>query len=152
MAQRQPLQPSPKLQQLAKEFQQIATMAGFLNSAFDPPQLRLMFTLYARLTVADEAEGLELLPKLRTWCEKLSLDLREGSSSAILPPQINYAAPQPLPNGESWFLVATLNFNSKVTDNSYQRVRTAVTAAYQAAAALREGGAAGLRAAADLTA
>ena len=36
-------QPSAKLQTLLKEFQQIATMAGFLNHGFDLPQLRLQF-------------------------------------------------------------------------------------------------------------
>jgi hypothetical protein len=37
-------------------------------------------------------------------------------------------------------VVANVSFNSKVTENSYQRVRTAVLGAYQAAAALREKG------------
>ncbi|MBP1626484.1 MAG: hypothetical protein H6Q00_959 [Holophagaceae bacterium] len=133
-------QPSPKLQQIAKDFQQIATMAGFLNSAFDAPQLRLLFTLYARLTVKDEAEGQAVLPRLQAWCEQQCVNLREGSSSAILPPQVSYAPPQLLPNGESWYVVATMTFNSKVTENSYQRVRAAVLSAYQAAAALREKG------------
>jgi len=135
-----PTGPSPKLQQIAKDFQQIATMAGYLNCAFDPPQLRLLFTLYARITVRDEAEGLAVLPGLQAWCEQQSVNLREGSSSAILPPQITCAAPQLLPNGESWYVVATMTFNSKVTENSYQRVRTAALAAYQAAAVLREKG------------
>ena len=57
---RGPAQPSAKLQSILKDFQQIASMAGFLNHAFDLPQLRLFFTLYARLTVADEAAGLAL--------------------------------------------------------------------------------------------
>ncbi|WP_005036241.1 hypothetical protein [Holophaga foetida] len=133
-------QPSPKLQQIAKDFQQIATMAGFLNSAFDAPQLRLLFTLYARVTVRDEVEGQAILPQLQTWCDRLSVNLREASSSAVLPPQVNYAPPQLLPNGEAWYVVATMTFNTKVTENSYQRVRSAVLAAYQAAAALREKG------------
>ena len=133
-------QASPKLQQIAKDFQQIASMAGFLNTAFDPPQLRLLFTLYGRITLKDEQEGLDLMPRLQAWCEKLALGLREGSSSAILPPQITYAAPQPMPNGETWCVIATMTFNTKVTENSYQRVRAAVLSAYQAAAALREKG------------
>jgi len=58
MALRTPPQPSPRLQALQREFQQIAGMAGFLNSAFDLPQLRLLFTLYGRVMVKDEAEGL----------------------------------------------------------------------------------------------
>lgn len=144
MALRTPPLPSPRLLALQREFQQIAGMSGFLNSAFDLPQLRLMFTLYGRLMVADEAEGLTLVPRLQAWADRLSVDLREGSSSAILPPQVVLAPPQPLPSGEGWFLVATLSFNTKVTENSYQRVRTAVQAAYQAAVALREGGTAAL--------
>lgn len=133
-------QPSPKLQQIAKDFQQIASMAGYLNSAFDAPQLRLLFTLYGRVNVRDEAEGHAILPRLQEWCEKLAVSLKENSSSAVLPPQITYAPPQPLPSGESWYVVATMAFNTKVTENSYQRVRAAILAAYQAAAALREKG------------
>ncbi len=144
MAAKAPSTPSPKLLALQKDFQQIASMAGFLNSAFDLPQLRLLFTLYGRVLVTDAEEGNALLPKLQAWCDRLAVDLREQSSSAILPPQINLAAPQPLPSGEGWYIVATVSFNTKVTENGYQRVRTAVLAAYQAASALREGGAAGL--------
>jgi hypothetical protein len=48
--------------------------------------------------------------------------------------------PQPLPNGEGYFVVASLTFNTKVTDNSYQRVRSAVLSAYQAAVVLRDKG------------
>lgn len=142
--QRGPAQPSPKLLQIRQDFQQIATMAGFLNSAFDLPQLRLFFTLYGRVAVADEAEGHAILPRLQAWCDRLGTQLREDSSSAILPPQVQLAAPQPLPSGEGWVVVATLSFASKVTENSYQRVRTAALAAYQQAAALREAGVAGL--------
>lgn len=142
--QRGPAQPSPKLQQIRQDFQQIATMAGFLNSAFDLPQLRLFFTLYGRVAVADEAEGHAIQPRLQAWCDRLGNQLREDSSSAILPPQVQLAAPQPLPSGEGWVVVATLSFASKVTENSYQRVRTAALAAYQQAAALRETGVAGL--------
>lgn len=136
--------PSQKLQQILKDFQQIATMAGYINSSFDVPQLRLFFTLYARVHVKDEAEGLAYTPKLQAWCENLGLQLREGSSSAILPPQIQIATPQPLPSGEGWFLVGTMNFGSKVTENSYLRVRTAILAAYQSAVELREKGVAAL--------
>lgn len=138
-----PPAPSPavlKLQALQKDFQQIASMAGFLNSALDGPQLRLFFTLFGRMTLKDAAEGEAIAPRLQQWCDQLSLRLREDSSSAILPPQIQISAPQLLPNGESWYMVATVSFTSKVTENSYQRVRTAVLAAYQAAAALREKG------------
>ena len=136
--------PSPKLQQIQKDFQQIATMAGYINSSFDPPQLRLLFTLYARIHVKDEAEGLAVTPKLRAWCDRVGGQLREDSSSAILPPQTLIGAPQALPGGEGWFLVGTMSFPTKVTENSYLRVRTAVLAAYQAAVALREKGVAGL--------
>lgn len=129
-----------KLQSLQKDFQQIASMAGFLNASLDGPQLRLFFTLYGRLTVKDAAEGEAITPRLQAWCDQISTKLREDSSSAILPPQIQMSAPQPLPNGESWYVVATVAFSTKVTENSYLRVRTAVLAAYQAAAALREKG------------
>lgn len=120
-------------------------MAGFLNSAFDLPQLRLFFTLYARVTVVDGAEGQAVVPKLQAWCERLSQDLREGSSSAILPPQVAVAQPQPLPSGEGWYVVGTVTFTTKVMETSYHRVRTAVQAAYQAALALREQGVAAFR-------
>jgi hypothetical protein len=115
-------------------------MAGFLNSAVDLPQLRLFFTLYGRILVPSEAAGLAATPRLQAWAERLGTRLREDSSSAIMPPQINLAQPQPLPNGEGCFLVATLTFSTKVTENSYQRVRSAVLAAYQAAVALRDKG------------
>ena len=131
--------PSQKLQSLLKEFQQIASMAGYLNHSFDPPQLRLFFTLYGRLIVASPEEGLGLTARLQAWSEALALRLREGSSSAILPPQIQVSAPQTLPDG-GFYLVATLTFNSKVTETSYLRVRTAVLAAYQCAVALRDKG------------
>lgn len=136
--------PSPKLVGIQKDFQQIASMAGFLNSAFDLPQLRLLFTLYGRVTVSSQEEGQALLPQLQAWCDRLALYLREQSSSAILPPQVSLAAPQPAPGGAGWYVVATLSFNTKVTENSYLRVRTAVLSAYQAAVALREGGTAAL--------
>jgi len=113
-------------------------MAGFLNSALDYPQLRLFFTLYGRILVPDEAAGLAATPRLQAWAERIGARLREDSSSAILPPQGSLAAPQPLPNGEGHFLVATLAFTTKVTENSYQRVRSAVLTAYQAAVALRD--------------
>ena len=139
MATRQPLQPSPKLLALQKDFQQIASMAGFLNSSIDAPQMRLFFTLYGRVTAESEEAAAKLLEPLQAWSEKISLDLREGSSSAILPPKIQISAPQQLPAG-GWYVVSTMNFNSKVTDTSYLRVRTAVLLAYQRAIALREGG------------
>ena len=140
MATRQPLQPSPKLLALQRDFQQISTMAGYLNASMDPPQLRLFFTLYGRITVKDATEGLAITPRLQAWCDAICLNLREDSSSAIMPPQVQISAPQLLPNGESWYLVATITFGTKVTESSYQRVRNAVLAAYQAAAHLREKG------------
>lgn len=138
-----PPKPAPslvKLQALQKDFQQIASMAGFLNSSIDYPQLRLFFTLYGRITMASAEEGEVLAPKLQAWCDQICNALREDSSSAILPPQVQLSAPQLLPSGESWYMVANVSFSTKVTDNSHQRVRTAVLAAYQAAAALREKG------------
>lgn len=139
MATRQPLQPSPKLLALQKDFQQIASMAGFLNSSIDAPQMRLFFTLYGRVTAETEEAAAQLVEPLQAWSDKISLDLREGSSSAILPPKIQISAPQQLPAG-GWYVVSTLNFTSKVTDTSYLRVRTAVLLAFQRAIALREGG------------
>ena len=139
MAARQPPQASPKLLALQKDFQQIASMAGFLNSSIDPPQMRLFFTLYGRITAESEEAAAALMAPLQEWSEKIALDLRESSSSAILPPKIQLSAPQTLPSG-GWYLVSTMNFNTKVTDTSYLRVRTAVLIAYQRAIALREGG------------
>jgi hypothetical protein len=135
-----PLPTPPKLLALQRDFQQIASMSGFLNSALDLPQLRLFFTLYGRILVPDEAAGLAAIPRLQAWADRLGTSLRESSSSAIMPPQVAMAQPQPLPNGEGHFLVATITFNTKVTENSYQRVRSAVLAAYQSAVALRDKG------------
>jgi len=132
--------PSTKLLAIQKDFQQLASLAGFLNSAVDLPQLRLFFTLYGRILVADEAEGLAATPRLQAWAERLGIRLREDSSAAIMTPQIAIGQPQLLPNGHGHYVVATLTFNTKVTDNGYQRVRSAVLAAYQAAVALREKG------------
>ena len=140
MAQRPVPTTSVKLQALQRDFMQIASMAGFLNSAVDFPQLRLFFTLYGRILVASVADGLAATPRLQAWAERLGTRLREDSSSAIMQPQINLAQPQALPNGEGFFLVATLTFNTKVTENSYQRVRSTVLSAYQAAVALRDKG------------
>ncbi len=139
-AARGPSAPTPKLLALQRDFQQIASMAGFLNSSFDMPQLRLFFTLFGRVTVKDEAEGLALTPRLQAWCDRVANQLREDSSSSIMPPQVQVSAPQALPNGESWYVVGNLSFNTKVTETSYQRIRTAVLAAYQAASVLRETG------------
>ena len=135
---RQPLQPSPKLLALQRDFQQISAMAGYLNSSVDYPQLRLFFTLFGRVLVESPEAGQAGLPRLQAWAERIGTALREDSSSAIMPPQIVIAQPQALPNGEGYFLVATLSFNTKVTENSYQRVRAAVLAAFQAAVALRD--------------
>ena len=91
------------------------------------------------MTAESEESAAQLVDPLQVWSEKISLDLREGSSSAILPPKIQISAPQQLPAG-GWYVVSTLSFASKVTDTSYLRVRTAVLLAYQRAIALREGG------------
>ena len=131
--------PSPKLQALLKDFQQIASMSGYLNHAFDPPQLRLFFTLYGRVMVAAPEEGLALTPQLQAWCEGLSNRLREGSSGTIMQPQVQVSAPQVMPDGRD-YLVATVTFNTKVTESSYLRIRTAILAAYQEAVKMREVG------------
>ena len=135
-----PLPPSPKLLALQRDFQQISAMAGYVNTSLDPPQLRLFFTMYARITVKDAAEGLAVTPRLQAWCDAICVNLREDSSSAIMPPLVQVSAPQLLPNGESWYVVATITFGTKVTENSYQRVRNAVLNAYQRGAVLREKG------------
>lgn len=139
MAKREPLQPSPKLQSLLREFQQIATMAGFLNHGFDPPQLRLQFTLYGRVRATTEAEGLAIMPRLQRWSEQLGEKMREESSAAILPPQIMASPPQVFPAG-GFVVVSTLTFTTKVTDQSYFKVKTALLAAYQEAVRLKEEG------------
>ena len=139
MAVRVSPQPSAKLQALLKEFQQIATMAGFLNHGFDLPQLRLQFTLYGRLRTADEAEALARTPALQAWAERLGERLREESSGGVLPPQIQVAPPQPFPGG-GFVVVATLGFATKVTETGYFKIKTAVLAAYQEAVRLRETG------------
>jgi hypothetical protein len=134
-----PVQPSPKLQALLKDFQQIASMSGYLNHSFDPPQLRLFFTLYGRVMVDTPELGLEAAPKLQAWSEALAKQLREDSSSTIMTPQVQVGTPQAMQDGRL-FLVSTLTFGTKVTEASYLRIRTAVLAAYQAAAALRDRG------------
>jgi hypothetical protein len=139
MAKREALQASPKLQALLREFQQIATMAGFLNHSIDPPQLRMQFTLYGRIRVETEEEGVVKSPRLQTWAEQLGEKLREESSSAVLPPQIMLSPPQVFPGG-GFVLVATLTFTTKVTDTGYFKVKTALLAAYQEAVRLREEG------------
>ena len=132
-------QPSPKLQALLKDFQQIASMSGYLNHAFDPPQLRLFFTLYGRVMVDSPDQGLVLTPQLQAWCEALSTRLREGSSGTIMAPQVQVSTPQTMPDGRD-YLVATLTFNTKVTETSYLRIRTTILAAYQDAVKMREAG------------
>lgn len=131
-------QASPKLLAIQKDLQQLASMAGYLNSAIDLPQLRLSFTLYGRVLVSGVEEGLAITPRLQAWSDRLAVRLREDSSSAVLPPQIQISAPQPLPNGEGHYVISTMTFNSKVTEQGYQRVRNAILAAYQAAVNLRE--------------
>lgn len=139
MAKREPPKASPKLMSLLKDFQHIASMAGFLTHVMDAPQLRLLFTLYARAAAGTEAEAAALSPGLQAWCDRIGQDLREGSSAAILPPQTQIGNPQPLPAG-GWYVVATMTFTTKVTDAAYLRVRTAVLKAYQRAILLREKG------------
>jgi hypothetical protein len=138
MATRPLPQTSTKLLAIQKDLQQLASMAGFLNSAVDLPQLRLSFTLYGRVLVASVEDGLAITPRLQAWSDRIALRLREDSSAAVLPPQIQIGAPQALPNGEGFYVISTLTFASKVTEMGYQRVRNAVLAAYQAAVALRE--------------
>lgn len=132
-------QPSPKLQALLKDFQQIASMSGYLNHAFDPPQLRLFFTLYGRVMMDSPEQGAVLAPQLQAWCDELSTRLREGSSGTIMQPQVQVSAPQTMPDGRD-YLVATITFNTKVTETSYLRIRTAILAAYQDAVKMREVG------------
>lgn len=139
MAKREPLQPSAKLQSLLREFQQIATMAGFLNHGFDAPQLRMQFTLYGRVRAATEAEAIALQPRLLVWSERQGEKLREESSAAVLPPQIMQSPPQVLPDG-GFIVTNTLTFTTKVTDQGYFKVKTAILAAYQEAVRLREEG------------
>lgn len=131
--------PSAKLQALLKEFQQVAGMAGFLNHGFDPPQLRLQFTLYGRLRLDTEAAAAEAIPRLQAWSEALLLKLREDSAGAILPGQILVAPIQPFQGG-GFTVVVNATFTTKVTDSGYFKVKTAVLAAYQEAVRLREAG------------
>lgn len=133
------VQPSPRLQALLKDFQQIASMSGYLNHSFDPPQLRLFFTLYGRVMTTSPEQALALTPQLQAWCEGQAARLREGSSATIMAPQFQVSAPQTMPDGRD-YLVATLTFNTKVTETSYLRIRTAVLAAYQEALKMREVG------------
>jgi len=134
-----PAQPSPKLQALLKDFQQIASMSGYLNHAFDPPQLRLFFTLYGRVMMESPEQSLTLTPQLLAWCDGTANRLREGSSGTIMQPQVQVSTPQTMPDGRD-YLVATITFNTKVTETSYLRIRTAILAAYQEAVKMREGG------------
>lgn len=131
--------PSPKLQALLKDFQQIASLSGYLNHAFDPPQLRLFFTLHGRVMAPSAQAARDLAPRLQAWGDALAANLREASSSAILAPQVQVSGPQVLPDGRD-YAVATLTFSAKVTETSYLRVRTAVLAAYQGALKMREAG------------
>jgi hypothetical protein len=132
-------QPSPKLQALLKDFQQIASMSGYLNHSFDPPQLRLFFTLYGRVMAASPEQGIALTPQLQAWCDAVSIRLREGSSGTIMQPQVQVSAPQTMPDGRD-YIVATITFNTKITETSYLRIRTAILSAYQDAVKMREVG------------
>ena len=131
--------PSAKLQALLKEFQQVAGMAGFLNHGFDPPQLRLQFTLYGRLRTETEAAAAAAIPRLQAWSETVLQKLREDSAGAILPGQILVAPIQPFQGG-GFTVVVNATFATKVTDSGYFKVKTAVLAAYQEAVRLREAG------------
>jgi len=131
--------PSLKLMNLLKDFQQIASMSGYLNHSFEPPQLRLFFTLFGRVMVDSPEQGMAITPKLQAWGEGIAKRLREDSSSTIMTPQIQVGAPQTMTDGR-FYVVANLTFGTKVTDASYLRIRTAVLAAYQAAVALRDKG------------
>ena len=131
--------PSPKLQALLKDFQQIASMSGYLNHAYDAPQLRLFFTLYGRVMAGSPGEALAITPRLQGWCEELANRLREGSSGTILQPQVQVSGPLTMPDGRD-YIVATLTFATKVTETSYLRIRTAILAAYQDAVKMREVG------------
>jgi hypothetical protein len=134
-----PAQPSPKLQALLKDFQQIASMSGYLNHSFDPPQLRLFFTLYGRVMMASPEQATMLAPQLQAWCDAVGGRLREGSSGTIMQPQVQVSTPQTMPDGRD-YLVATITFNTKVTETSYLRIRTAILGAYQDAVKMREVG------------
>jgi len=131
--------PSAKLQALLKEFQQVAAMAGFLNHGFDPPQLRLQFTLYGRIRTGTEAEAVEAIPRLQAWSETVLQKLREDSAGAILPGQVLVAPIQPFQGG-GYTVVVNVTFATKVTDSGYFKVKTAVLAAFQEAVRLRETG------------
>ncbi|HTL98739.1 MAG TPA: hypothetical protein VL181_08035, partial [Holophagaceae bacterium] len=61
------------------------------------------------------------------------------SSSAVLPPQVLLSPPQVLPDG-SFIVTSTLTFTTKVTDQGYFKVKTALLAAYQEAVRLKEEG------------
>jgi hypothetical protein len=132
-------QPSPKLQALLKDFQQIASMSGYLNHSFDPPQLRLFFTLYGRVMATSPEQGIALTPQLQAWCDAVSNRLREGSSGTIMQPQVQVSTPQTMPDGRD-YIVATITFNTKITETSYLRIRTAILSAYQDAVKMREAG------------
>ncbi|WP_243302868.1 hypothetical protein [Geothrix oryzisoli] len=131
--------PSAKLQALLKEFQQVAGMAGFLNHGFDPPQLRLQFTLYGRVRTGTEAEAMGVIPRLQAWSEAVLQKLREDSAGAILPGQVLVAPIQAFQGG-GYTVVVNATFATKVTDSGYFKVKTAVLAAYQEAVRLREAG------------
>ncbi len=132
--------PSQKLQNILKDFQQMASMAGFVNSSYDAPQLRLMFTLYGRIKANSEAEAQSYMPKLQSWAEGLMERMRSESSGAVLLSQISMGNPQVSSDGGGYLLISTLTFNAKVTENSYLRTRTAILAAYQEAIRLRDKG------------
>jgi hypothetical protein len=84
-------------------------------------------------------QGPVLTPQLQAWCDAVSNRLREGSSGTIMQPQVQVSAPQVMPDGRD-YLVATITFNTKVTETSYLRIRTAILAAYQDALKMREVG------------
>jgi hypothetical protein len=132
--------PSQKLQNILKDFQQMASMAGFVNHSYDAPQLRLMFTLYGRIKASTEEEAQSYAPRMQSWADGLMERMRSESSGAVLLSQISVGNPQTSGDGGGYLLVSTLTFNAKVTENSYLRTRTAILAAYQEAIRLRDKG------------
>ena len=129
-----------RLQALQKDFQQIAAMAGYLNSAVDFPQLRLFFTLFGRILVPARGGG----PRRHSTPAGLGRAGRATVCARTVPPPCCRPrpdpAPQRLPSGEGYLRGGHPTFGTKVTENSYQRVRIAVLNAYQAAVALRDKG------------
>ncbi len=131
--------PSSKLGALLKEFEHIAAVSGFVNHVFDPPQMRMMFTLYGRVSLDRLEDAIRAVPLLKAWAEALAKRIREESSSTIILPQVQMNPPLPSPDG-GILLNVTLTFTTKVTEASYFKTRAAVISAYHEAVRLREKG------------